>query len=275
VLCADDFAISRGVSNGIMMLAHAGRISATSCMVASSHWPVCADELKECSDGLDVGIHLTLTDQIPLGELPLTAPGNRLPSLGNLMKTSLIGRLALSEIRLEIQRQFNAFVAHFGRLPDFVDGHHHVHQFPGIRNIVVEEIIKNFSQKMPYLRICSAPANILFRRGVGIIRALGIGWFGDHLQNLAKLNGIPVTRGFSGVYDFSSGTPYGELFKRFLVGLTDQSLIMCHPGLVDDDLRKVDNLTNQRESELKYLMSQEFIYALEQSNVRLCRYQDC
>ena len=244
-------------------------------MAASPYWPKCADELKECSDGLDVGIHLTLTDHVPLGALPLTAPGNRFPSLGKLMKLSLSRTLALSEIRQEIQRQFDAFAIHFGRAPSFLDGHHHVHQLPGIRNVVVEAIVENFSQEKPYVRVCSSPLDVLLSRGVGTVRAMGIGWFGGRLRRLAESNGIPVTRGFSGIYDFSGGTPYGDLFKRFLIGLTDQSLIMCHPGLVDDDLRRVDGLTNQRESELEYLLSQEFISTLEQAGIHLSRYQDC
>ena len=36
----------------------------------------------------------------------------------------------------EITRQFEAFAAAFGRPPDFVDGHHHVHLFPQIRDAV-------------------------------------------------------------------------------------------------------------------------------------------
>ena len=44
----------------------------------------------------------------------------------------------------EISRQFEAFVAAFGRPPDFVDGHHHVHLFPQIRDAVLR-VTKDFA----------------------------------------------------------------------------------------------------------------------------------
>ena len=45
VLCADDFALAEGVSEGIIMLAEAGRLSAIGCMTASPLWPRLAVEL--------------------------------------------------------------------------------------------------------------------------------------------------------------------------------------------------------------------------------------
>lgn len=224
ILCADDYAISRGVSEGILKLADAGRISATGCMTASPHWPDHARELKPYAGRIDVGIHLTLTDQVPLGILPRTAPKNQFPAFGTLLKHSLTGRLDLVEIRHEVQRQLDSFVTHFGRPPSFIDGHHHVQQLPGVRDVVVEAILENFSKERPYLRVCSASFGVLCRRRVDLVRALSIGWLGSGLKKRAESKNIPLIRGFSGVYDFSGKTPYGHLFKRFLIGLTNRSL---------------------------------------------------
>ena len=38
----------------------------------------------------------------------------------------------------EVRAQFEAFADAFGRPPDFVDGHQHVHLFPQVREAVLE-----------------------------------------------------------------------------------------------------------------------------------------
>jgi len=275
ILCADDYAISPGVSKGILKLVDAGRLSATGCMTASPYWPEYAENLTHYADKIDVGIHLTLTDQVPLGVLPYTAPGNKFPSMGMLLKKSLTGKLDLLEIRQEVQRQIDSFVTHFKRPPAFIDGHHHVQQLPGIRDVVVDAILENFGSEKPYLRVCSTPIGVLRLRRVDIVRAWYIGALGNGLKKRAEKNNIPIIRGFSGVYDFSNNTPYSELFDRFLIGLSNQSLIMCHPGIVDDALKKIDGLTTQREREMNYLLSDDFRLALEGSEIQLARYLDC
>jgi chitin disaccharide deacetylase len=275
ILCADDYAISQGVSEGILKLAGLGRISATSCMAASPHWPEHAKSLVPYAEKIDVGIHLTLSDQTPLGTLPNVAPENKLPSFGALLNRSITKRLDLDEIKREINLQISSFVESFGRPPAFVDGHQHVHQLPGIRDVVVDAILENFKSDFPYLRICSAPLGVLVRRRVDTARAIGIGGFGESLRRLAKSKGIPRSEVFSGVYNFSAGDAYGELFKRFLIGLGDRSLIMCHPGLVDEELKQIDGLTDQREHELRYFLSERFNRTLEKADVKLCRYDSC
>ncbi len=52
------------------------------------------------------------------------------------------------------------------------------------------------------------------------------------------------------------------MFPRFLTGLPDGGLIMCHPGMVDAALKRLDSLTYQREREFAYFKSDEFPKAL-------------
>jgi len=61
VLCADDYALSAAVSQGIAALAEAGRLSATSAMVLSPRWREDAARLAPLRNRLDVGLHLDWT----------------------------------------------------------------------------------------------------------------------------------------------------------------------------------------------------------------------
>ena len=48
------------------------------------------------------------------------------------------------------------------------------------------------------------------------------------------------------------------MFPRFLAGLPDGGLVMCHPGHVDAELKRLDSLTDQREREFAYFNSDDF-----------------
>ena len=140
VLCADDFGMTPGVSRAILALARAGRLSATSAMTTLPFLARFAPALGE--SGIAVGLHLNLTAGPPLGPMPRLAPGGALPPLGRLMRAALAGRLPEAEAADEIARQLAAFEAAFGRPPDFVDGHQHVHVLPGVRSALLAALAR-------------------------------------------------------------------------------------------------------------------------------------
>ena len=78
-----------------------------------------------------------------------------------------------------------------------------------------------------------------------------------------------INPAFAGTYDFAARMPIGKLFPQFLDGLPDGSVIMCHPGQVDDELQRLDPLTDLREQEYAYLAGDEFAALLEQQGVAL------
>jgi len=252
IICADDFGIAPGVDRAIAELTKQGRITAASCMTVASSWPADASLLRPLEEAVDLGLHFTLTDQRPLGAMPKTAPQGLLPSLSSLVGAAMLRRLDTTEIRDEFRRQLSAFERGVGRPPDFVDGHRHIHLLPVIRSVVIEELIRCPGMSVPYLRICHTPLATLLARRVAMVRAFFISWFSDRLRAMAARNGVPVISSFSGIYNFSDRRPYRDLLKRFLIGLGDNGLLMCHPGFVDAELCAVDDLTKRREDEFAY-----------------------
>ena len=95
VLCADDYALSPGISRAIVQLAEQGRLSAISCMTGSAHWSEHADWLRPLIGKVDIGLHLTLVDEVPLTAMPHTAPNGKLPSIGALMVRTYLGQVRL------------------------------------------------------------------------------------------------------------------------------------------------------------------------------------
>ena len=269
VLCADDYGLAPGIGRAIRELVAAGRVSAVSCMVISPFWPEEASRLLDLRGDAAIGLHLTLTDQAPLGPLPRIAPGGRLPPFGVMLRRSYAGRLDREELRAELARQYDAFVKSWGREPDFLDGHHHVHQLPVIRELVADLFRDRISGRDAYVRTCAEPVGAILRRRVSVGRHLAFAWPGRGLRRMLARRRIPSNRGYSGAYDFSPRVPYAALFDRFLSEARDGMLVNCHPGFVDAALNDSDSLTWGREREYQFLRGEEFLETLARRRVVL------
>ncbi len=272
ILCADDYAIAPGVSRGILSLIERGRLTATNCLTVSPFWPEHAEWLKPYAGKADIGIHLALTLLTPLGAMPRTAPQGRLPDIKDLTIDSWRRRLDLAEIKAELTRQLDAFEAAFGRPPAFLDGHQHVHQLPGVRDIVVALWQSRLAPHGTWLRLTDDSLPAILCRGAERTKSAIISLLGRGLGRRARALGIPSNDSFSGVQDFSGRVPYAEMFERFLEEARGRHLVMCHPGHVDDELRKVDEVTDPREEELRFFASDAFPAAVARHGLVLSRF---
>jgi predicted glycoside hydrolase/deacetylase ChbG (UPF0249 family) len=269
-LCADDYGLAPGLGAAIRDLIGKGRLHATGCMTGSPFWPAEAELLKPLADRADIGLHVTMTDQKPLGPMPDLAPEGRLPPLGMLLKRSLTRQVERAEIAAEVERQYDAFVAAFGRAPDFLDGHHHVHQLPVIRDAVLDVFRRRMGGK-GWVRSCVEPHLTIRRRGISPLRAHVISELGRGFRRLLGAQGVPHNLSFRGVYDFSGKVPFDALFRAFTDHPGKRALMMVHPGIVDEPLRTADSLTGQREVEYRFLASDACARSLEERGITLGR----
>jgi len=258
-LCADDYGISPSVSLAIRDLAARGRINATSVMVLAPSFhraeANALDMLNTSEPRVSIGLHLTLTAPFrPLsGAFRPTRGGAFLP----LMKMgieSFLRRLDLAALVEEIAAQLRQFVELFGRAPAFIDGHQHVQLFPQVRDAVLK--VAQESAPSAWLRQ-SGTASSLFeitRNRKGLPLDL-MSW---SFRRRAAALGVKTNPGFAGAYEFRDDVDFATLFRRFLDRLPDGGLVMCHPGFVDAELRRLDPLTILREREYAYFCSDAF-----------------
>jgi predicted glycoside hydrolase/deacetylase ChbG (UPF0249 family) len=270
-LCADDYGISPAVNAGIRELILRGRLNATSVMMAAPHLtPEEADALEMLNSGKKraaIGLHVTLTgpfkpmsaDFKPLRE------GRFLPN-SKKMRLAMLGRLDPDRLAIEIATQLTAFIDAFGHAPDFVDGHQHVHVVPQVRGA----LLKAVSEGAPtaWVRQCGRARAARRMRDA---KALTLDVLSVGLRAAARRRGIATNPAFAGAYDFNSKTPFADIFPRFLAGLPEGGLVMCHPGHVDAELAALDPLTQQREREYAYFNSEEFPRALAARGLALAQ----
>jgi predicted glycoside hydrolase/deacetylase ChbG (UPF0249 family) len=270
VLCADDYAISAGVSRGILELAEAGRISATSAMSVAPGWPELGPALAPVRDRVAVGLHLTFTGLGPLGPMPSFAPEGRFPALGGVVQIALSGRLPAVEIAAEIDRQLELFAGVAGGPPDFVDGHQHVHALPGIRGRLIAALQRHGLARRVWLRDPADNPVAIARRGVSVGKALAVAGLSLGFGAQTRRAGFATNRGFAGFSAFDPARDPARDFARFLVAPGPAHLVMCHPGYVVAG-ETLDDVVEARERELAFLASDSFPALLERRGVTLVR----
>ena len=217
-ICADDFGMNHGIDDGILELVEMGRLSTVSCLGQGATLMANANALKPFA--VDIGLHLNFSE--PIGDNPLQRP------LSRLIVECYLRRLQKDAVAAAIGTQLDAFEQAFGRAPDFIDGHQHVHQLPVIRDCLVDVINRRYSGRSVWLRSTSpSPVPASCRLKARIIAALGA----SAMQLLAQGNGIRMNRRLLGVYDFQAGR---ELYRQYLAAwfkeARDGDLLMCHPA---------------------------------------------
>jgi len=253
VLCADDFALTDGISRAILELLAARRITATGAMTNRPGWPGWAPALQVYSEVADLGVHLNLTCSRPLGRMSSLAPGGDLPKLATVLRAALTSAEARREMAQEINRQLTAFEDAMGRRPDFVDGHQHVHAMPRIRDLVLEAVAKRYPPGSLYLRDPSDGFKAIRDRGVAVRKALTISLLARGFGERARKLGFPTNAGFSGVSPFDPLRDFSADMERFIISPGPRHLIMCHPGFIDAELKALDTVVQTRPQEFDIL----------------------
>ncbi|HVZ51184.1 MAG TPA: ChbG/HpnK family deacetylase [Pseudolabrys sp.] len=268
-LCADDYGMAPGVNDAIRDLILQRRLNATSVMVAAPHLDAdevaALDALNSGETRAALGLHVTLTAPFkPMSEgfSPLRK-GSFLP-LNEMLRLATLRRLNPEALTIEIATQLRSFIEAFGRLPDFVDGHQHVQLLPQVReaflNVVAEIAPTAWVRQCARLR----SAWHMHNRKSLVIDILSLGF-----RAQAERRGLSVNPAFAGAYGFNAKANFARIFPRFLKGLPDGGLIMCHPGFVDAELKGLDPVTTLREHEFAFFSSDAFPRLLAAHGVAL------
>lgn len=272
-LCADDYALSQGVSRGILEAVRVGRLTATSVLATSASWPSSAHALRELEANADVGLHLNLTLGSPLAPMPVFAPSGRFPSPDRIVKSALRRQVPEAELGQEIGRQIDKFCEHFGAPPDFVDGHHHMHVVPQVRRQLFRALEERGLRGRVWLRNSGDSLARILRRGLGnAAKALGIAWLAQGFARQAAARGFLTNDSFAGFSAFDPKQDYAAEFARYLRAPGKRHLVMCHPGHYDRELLAGgDPVTRSREQELRFIMSSAFGETLACAGAKLAR----
>lgn len=138
LIAADDWGLSPGINEGILDLASRGIVRRVSILASASFVGHGLSELKTIKT-LTLGLHFSLT----FGKTRLGARIRILSRDGQLylspVRIAFLYFLAAPRRRKQLAKEANLLVReqfgnlrNYGITPNYFDGHHHIHQIPGI-----------------------------------------------------------------------------------------------------------------------------------------------
>jgi predicted glycoside hydrolase/deacetylase ChbG (UPF0249 family) len=104
---------------------------------------------------------------------------------------------------------------------------------------------------------------------VGDAKAIALDILSSGFRRLADRYGVRVNPAFAGTYSFAMDANYAQIFPKFLRGMPEGSVVMCHPGFVDAELQRLDPLTTLREREYLFLIDSSFPSLLDAHGLTL------
>ena len=165
-------------------------------------------------------------------------------------------------VEREFLQQLESFESSWGKPPDFIDGHQHVHIFPGIRRPILRLLAKRYSEaERPWIRRVNpllsghdAPIKAL------LLKILSIGFVRDCRQA-----GLIMSDYFAGLYSLTPTADFPAMMAGWLRQSQPGTVLMCHPSI--SAAQTPDGNGPARGREFQYLRSREFIKACENEKI--------
>ncbi|MFW8565823.1 ChbG/HpnK family deacetylase [Orrella sp. 11846] len=261
LICADDYGLHADVDAAIVDLGERGRLSVTSVLVDAAI--LHRERVMALQNSpLSAGLHFNLTEKV--GDLT----HEDVQPLGRLIMRSYLGQVPHTWLQKTIDRQLDLYESLFDAPPTYVDGHQHVHQLPGVRQLLLQTLFKRYGNRKPWLRSTCAVSG-LWRAGLrDALKAKVIETLGAHqFVKQAKAVGFLCNQGFAGVYDFvRPSAPFEVLMQKWLDCAKQGTLLMTHPSRAPIQNDPV-GIARQREYEV--LGSAAFVDWLAQRQLNL------
>jgi predicted glycoside hydrolase/deacetylase ChbG (UPF0249 family) len=175
-------------------------------------------------------------------------------------------RINLDQVDAEWHAQVERFMKVTGRIPDHLDSHHHSSYFsPALfeRMLRLAEELRR-PIRNPFADESHPPGDYLpggqADPGLAEISRL-----------LRRYSIEKPDHFFSGFYDKMVSLPYLHEILRRIANLPSNQCceIMCHPGLVSDDLRQISAYQDQRAKELTVLTDPSLPEVLRRFSIEL------
>ena len=281
IVNADDFGMSKGITDAVLVAHRFGFLTSTSLMV---NMPWAEYALKEVVrvPALGVGIHLNICEGRPI--LPASEVRSLVDSDGSFHRPPVMIRklwrwqVAGKEIEAEFRAQISWMKQH-GLHPTHADSHHHMHIYPAAVRPFVRAMKAEGIEYVRASRFVHAPNGERQRNRnheKSAIRRLAAQIYRTILQ-ATLLAGIesPDSRLSFPPGDNRNGDDVRARWIQAFVHLRPGTYeLACHPGVFDPDFDPLDRIRGQREAELHCLTDRGLRAVLEQNEIRLISYGD-
>ena len=268
IVNADDYGYYNCVSQGILEAASHGILTATGIFANSGHFTEHVGWLRD-NAGLDLGVHLNITDRAPLTinmQNRLSRWAGRFPGKYTISRALLSGKITTEDVRSEWRAQIKRCLDE-GLQIRFLNSHEHIHMlpplFPVLQALAGEYGISHirFPTSEPFRNLTTG----------AIVRDILIK-ITEHFNRPHLTN--PAVR-FLGMGE--SGRLGTEYLQQRLPKLKPGHVyeLMCHPGYYDANEINDSRLLNYHDwkRELDALTNPAVRDMLDQHRIRLIGYR--
>jgi len=218
---ADDFGLTKGVTDGIIKAHTEGVVDSTTLMMNGYAVDYAVVQAKQ-NPSLKVGIHLVLTWGKPMA--------NNVPDLiksdGTFKYNNTFKNMELPTL-IQVEKEWEAQIQAFlqtGLPLHHIDSHHHVHGWEPLKEIIIK-LAQKYAVPVRYVDSLKDYPEIL------LTETLWLDFYSDGVDE--------------------------KIFER-LERLPHSSVeVMTHPAIIDGDLKKVSSYVEKRAEELAILCSLE------------------
>ncbi len=268
ILNADDYGLTRGISQGIRYAFHCGVISSTTAMTNIAGAARGLEIAKRDTPYLPIGIHLTLTEGKPL------SPAEKVPTLVDsegrfFSRESFITRLNdinPEEAGLEFRAQIDVLRMLEIR-PDHLDSHHFAaYLSAGLLDQMLRLAVE-FQLAVRPPAGCDCPMTELFPDLPETVAA----FLHNNASAIIRRASIPTADRLYLTFYEKTATPkhLAWILGNLPEGVSE---IMCHPGVADGELRTVSDYAEERGYELNVLTESGLPGILKQQEIHLLPY---
>ncbi|MCX6024842.1 MAG: ChbG/HpnK family deacetylase [Chloroflexi bacterium] len=268
IVNADDYGVTPGVCQGIRRAHREGAVTTTTAMMNMPHAAAELLRAHQETPALGLGVHLTLTAGAPLS--PAQAMTSLIDPAGRFVRPPefvvRLESLRMDEVEREWIAQIEAFLD-LGLPLDHLDSHHHTSYLsPRLLDLMLDLAQRFGCAVRPAVTDEQSP---LAREMIARFAPEGVA------HALAAMRSTPVRHADRLYVSFYDTTATLERLLAIVGSLPEgTSEIMCHPGLVDEALRKASGYAEARQRELHCLIDPAVRQAIAGRGIRLCRYAD-
>lgn len=148
IISADDFGISEKANQAILRLAQEKKIDRVSVMIGGK---ISKDEVKELLEsGVKIDIHLHLLEKNFFDKREKESEDGTVKRIAIFLLDFLTGWYGSAKVKIIWKKQIEEFKTIFGRYPDGINSHEHIHFFPPLFKTALR-IKEEF--KISYIRL--------------------------------------------------------------------------------------------------------------------------
>lgn len=214
---ADDFGLTKGVTDGIIEAHKYGVVRSTTILMNGQAKDYAIAQAKRHPE-LHIGVHLVLTSGKPI----LNGMNHLINSDGNFRftnRTTMISPLARKQIRQEWIAQIELFLQS-GLTLHHLDSHHHIHGLDDLKEIIIE-IAQIYNVPVRYTDSLKCHKDILLTESA---------WLDFYYDGINE-----------------------HIFEQLRILDTPSIEVMTHPAKMDEQLHQVSSYVEYREKELDIL----------------------